>query len=129
MASMPTLPTVTIYALGVSGQVVKIEARLKSHGRTDQIAGNYLEDFGGGAPYVVFLRPRERNGLVLERADGGRYILVLKGTGHPDPIPLRLGDETNAHRDYRLLEPWDALIDKHIARDRVPVVADYRDIV
>jgi hypothetical protein len=130
MATKPPLPVVTLYGLGISGQVFKTVGKLAGHGRTDFIAGNYMTSYGGGAPYVSLVPPGKRNALRYERGWGeSRYLLVLKGTGHPDPIPLRLGDENNAHRDFRLLEPWDALINAHIARYRVPVLADYRDII
>lgn len=122
---------VTVYALNIYGQVFKDEVALHSHGRTDSMAGNERDTYGGGAPYIRFTEPPKRKLSGYTRTDGlGRYLLILDGTCHPDPIRLGVGlAEDNCHRDFRLLAPWEELINAHIARYRVKVIGDYRDIL
>jgi hypothetical protein len=121
---------VTIYGIGISGQVFKQEGNLDSHGRTDSIAGNYLSSYGGGAPYVRFSQPPKRTLMCLERGDGpSRYLLILDGINHPKPIHLSSGTEDHCLRDFRLLAPWEELINAHIAKFHIQVIGDYRDIL
>ena len=116
-------PKATLYGVGIFGLVFKKEGRLHSHGRTDSIAANQLRDYGGQAPWVAWLDKGKRNPNFFLRTSIHRYLLVLAGLGHPDPlIQTTYMDDSNVRK-------FDDFIRGYIGSAGVEVLVDYRDSI
>jgi hypothetical protein len=121
-------PKATVYTMGTSS-MARSETSLYEYGRTDQGLAQHT-DFGA-APFVKFCDGPRSIASYRRIEPKFRYLLVLAGHGHLDPSNyIRPWDPTEGpYWRPGLLKPWDEAIDRYVADNAVPVLADFRDII
>lgn len=122
---------VTIYSASeFMGNINRYEGTLIEHG-----AGPYAQY--KNAPFVTFVPKKKRNAVKI-RKGYKPFLLILEGTGHPEPpsmfgeaiVTLPVAGEMKESKyssfDDRWETDFDAMIDKYIAESGTKVIADYR---
>lgn len=121
---------ITVYWPGsFFGSINKTEGTLIEHGTKEY--AQYKN-----APFVTMVPAKKRKPVVI-RKDYKPFILVLAGTGHPEPQDMFVAGESNglgvtsriskySSFDDRWETDFDQMIDKYIEEKKPVIVADYR---